>query len=83
MTIKKLLWTIAVGLAATAAYLVVRQSLCGQEDEAPVGYVGNETSAVFHHLECHVFHSDDSSPIFVTRQLALDAGYRPCGVCKP
>jgi hypothetical protein len=83
MTIKKILWTFTLGVAATAVYLVIREAAGGRRDEAPVGYVGNETSAVFHHLECRMFEADEMSPVFVTRQQALDAGYRPCGVCKP
>jgi methylphosphotriester-DNA--protein-cysteine methyltransferase len=83
VTIRKLLWTVTIGLAATAVYLIVRESTCDRHDEAMVGYAGNEVSAVFHRLDCRVFHRDESSPIFVTRQQALDAGYRPCGVCCP
>jgi hypothetical protein len=83
VTFKKLLWTFTLGLAATALYLVIRESTSTCRDSEPVGFVGNETSAVFHRLECRVFQADEMSPVFVTRQQALDAGYRPCGVCRP
>ena len=43
MTVKKLLWTFTFGLAATAVYLVIREATGSRRDEAPVGYVGNET----------------------------------------
>ena len=44
---------------------------------------GNVESHVFHGSECRYFDCKNCSEVFATVKEAMDAGYRPCGVCKP
>jgi methylphosphotriester-DNA--protein-cysteine methyltransferase len=64
-----------------ALLLLSRKRPCAQEDEP--SYVGNETTGVFHRAGCRFFELADLSPVFSTRDQALAADYRPCGICKP
>jgi len=47
------------------------------------GYHGNVRSHVFHKPGCSGYNCKNCSAIFRTRQEAIEAGYRPCGNCKP
>ncbi len=80
----KLLRTILVA-AATAAgmVLLLRPSRPRIELAREPELAGNEASGVFHRLSCRMYDADAGSPTFVTREEALAAGYRPCGICKP
>ena len=44
---------------------------------------GNVKSHVFHKSSCRYFDCASCSEVFETAQEARDAGYRPCGTCKP
>jgi hypothetical protein len=46
-------------------------------------YSGNRRSLVFHRRDCRYFDCSNCTRIFASRQTALDAGYRPCGLCQP
>lgn len=46
-------------------------------------YHGNRSSHVFHAPSCRYFDCAKCTIVFATVQAALDAGYRPCGSCKP
>ncbi|MCL2359519.1 MAG: MBL fold metallo-hydrolase [Nitrososphaerota archaeon] len=47
------------------------------------GYIGNKNTLVFHLPSCSSLPSQQNRVYFDTRQEAIDAGYRPCGNCKP
>ena len=47
------------------------------------GYHGNVSSHVFHKPGCSGYNCKNCKAIFRTREEAIDAGYRPCGTCKP
>jgi beta-lactamase superfamily II metal-dependent hydrolase len=49
----------------------------------PVVYIGNKNSKTFHLSTCSSLPAEQNRVYFDSRQEALDAGYTPCGVCKP
>lgn len=46
-------------------------------------YHGNRSSKVFHSRECQHFNCKNCTAEFRSREEAVAAGYRPCGICKP
>jgi len=46
-------------------------------------YHGNRRSHVFHRPGCEYYDCKNCTRQFSSRQAALDAGYRPCGFCRP
>lgn len=44
---------------------------------------GNVNSYIFHAQHCRYFSCKNCVKVFHSRQEALDAGYRPCKLCKP
>ena len=69
-----------------AAWLVVLilavPSVIAAENDVPV-YHGNTDSKIFHRPGCRYYNCSKCTAIFRVRQKAIDAGYRPCKVCKP
>jgi competence protein ComEC len=49
----------------------------------PLEYIGNKNSLVFHLSTCTSLPSEANRVYFDTREDAIEAGYRPCGNCKP
>jgi competence protein ComEC len=47
------------------------------------GYIGNKNSKVFHLPSCLSLPQEQNRVYFNLRQDAIDAGYTPCGNCKP
>lgn len=58
-------------------------ALAGAAAETPTEYHGNTQSKIFHGPTCRYYNCGHCTKIFKTRQEAIDAGYRPCKVCKP
>ncbi|MEZ7198189.1 Ada metal-binding domain-containing protein [Pseudodesulfovibrio karagichevae] len=46
-------------------------------------YHGNRDSHIFHRPGCRYYNCKHCVVNFASRQAALEAGYRPCKVCKP
>lgn len=46
-------------------------------------YIGNLRSKVFHRPSCSGLPAEENQTDFGTREEAVDAGYAPCGRCKP
>ena len=46
-------------------------------------YHGNTDSKIFHQSSCRYFNCKNCTKVFDSRDAAIDAGYRPCKVCKP
>ena len=46
-------------------------------------YIGNKNSKVVHRLTCNSLPDEKNRVYFYTREEAIAAGYRPCGICKP
>lgn len=55
----------------------------GSEPAGKASYVGNESSLVFHRLECKYAASKKCTVTFATREEAIEKGFKPCNVCKP
>jgi hypothetical protein len=51
--------------------------------KAKYAYVGNTNSKKFHDLKCRYADCTNCKVHFATRQEAVDAGFDPCGTCKP
>jgi len=54
-----------------------------QAKNAEVKYIGNKNSHKFHRLDCSSLPQPQNREYFSTRQEAVNAGYTPCGSCKP
>lgn len=52
------------------------------EDKEEI-YIGNKKSKKFHRSSCESLPSDKNAVEFKDRDSAYDAGYSPCGNCKP
>jgi methylphosphotriester-DNA--protein-cysteine methyltransferase len=46
-------------------------------------YHGNIKSKIFHDADCRYFDCKNCVAVFDTRAEAIEAGYRPCKICKP
>ncbi|MFX0200221.1 MAG: thermonuclease family protein [Candidatus Hodarchaeota archaeon] len=46
-------------------------------------YHGNVKSKVFHRPGCRYYDCRDCTAVFGSREEAIEAGYKPCKVCKP
>lgn len=54
-----------------------------QSSTNEVKYIGNKNSKVFHYPTCKNLPAEKNQVSFSTRDEAVDAGYKPCGNCKP
>ena len=54
-----------------------------KEDRITIIYHGNRKSKVFHKPGCRYYNCKNCTVTFRSRQTALNAGYRPCRICKP
>lgn len=50
---------------------------------AAAAYRGNTNTHKFHKQSCRYFNCPNCTAKFATRQEAIEAGYRPCGICEP
>jgi hypothetical protein len=50
---------------------------------AAAEYHGNRKSRIFHRPGCRYYNCKNCVVLFTSRQAALEAGFRPCKVCKP
>ncbi|WP_246803911.1 Ada metal-binding domain-containing protein [Desulfosarcina cetonica] len=46
-------------------------------------YHGNVDSHIFHKPSCRYYNCKKCTKKFTSREDAIEAGYRPCKVCKP
>jgi len=51
--------------------------------EASASYVGNTNTHKFHRNTCRYAGCPNCTARFATREEAIAAGYRPCGICDP
>ena len=54
-----------------------------QDAQSAAEYRGNTRSGVFHKPECRDFDCANCTAVFPDRSAAVDAGFRPCGTCRP
>jgi len=71
-----------LGGAAAGALYLWRRPWQTAAPRIPV-YAGNLATHVFHRAGCRLYHSHPDDPEFFERNSAVEAGFRPCGVCKP
>jgi hypothetical protein len=50
---------------------------------AASAYVGNTNTHKFHRASCHYAGCTNCTSTFATREEAVAAGFRPCGICTP
>lgn len=55
----------------------------GQSQTITAIYHGNQKSRIFHRPGCRYYDCANCTAIFNSKEEAIRAGYRPCGVCKP
>ena len=55
----------------------------GEQGGDEYRYIGNLNSKKFHLPTCASLPDEANRIYFLTREQALDAGYTPCGVCRP
>ncbi|MBU0972665.1 MAG: hypothetical protein KKC20_18610 [Proteobacteria bacterium] len=46
-------------------------------------FVGNTVSGIFHNNQCPYATGKNCTTFFPTGKEAVQAGYKPCGICKP
>ncbi|MDR1961415.1 MAG: MBL fold metallo-hydrolase [Gracilibacteraceae bacterium] len=54
-----------------------------RESGGGAGYIGNVRSRKFHLPDCGTLPAEKNRIYFATRAGAADAGYEPCGLCRP
>ncbi|ASQ91063.1 Ada metal-binding domain-containing protein [Prosthecochloris sp. GSB1] len=69
-------------LAAPVLFMLLQPISVAAEQSAMV-YRGNASSKVFHRPGCRYYDCSACTAEFQSRERALQAGYRPCKVCKP
>lgn len=83
---KKITWNTA-GTKSDKEHISDGNGLASDKDEIiysdSKGYIGNRNSHVFHTHECSSLPKEENQVKFSARQKAVDAGYTPCGRCKP
>ena len=53
------------------------------DDYVEVIYIGNKKSRIFHSEACPNLPSDKNRKDFISREEALNSGYKSCGNCNP
>lgn len=54
-----------------------------EQAKPAIRYSGNTNTYKFHEKSCRHYSCKNCTAHFATREEALEAGYRPCGVCDP
>lgn len=53
------------------------------EEPQDAAYIGNVNSHKFHSPDCSGLPAEDNRVYFTDRDAAVNAGYEPCGMCRP
>jgi methylphosphotriester-DNA--protein-cysteine methyltransferase len=72
--------TLAIVKTALLIAILVSTVITAQSG---VLYRGNVDSKIFHQSSCRYFNCKSCTATFSSREAAINAGYRPCKVCKP
>ena len=76
-------WLIFVGIhisLAPTSFTLVPEALSAR---TYTEYHGNTSSLIFHRPGCRYFNCKNCTMVFKSREEVIEAGYRPCKVCKP
>ncbi len=76
------LLSLLLALPLTVAVLSAQSIPAAQAAQNAV-YHGNVQSHIFHQQVCTYYACKACTAVFATRKAAIDAGFRPCKVCKP
>ena len=60
-----------------------KQQVVQQQPSGKMTYIGNLNSHKFHYQSCSTLPKESNRIYFNSRAEAVDAGYTPCGRCKP
>ncbi|MBG3877995.1 hypothetical protein FVW20_13500 [Desulfovibrio oxamicus] len=77
------LLTLLLALSPTLVLTVAVLSAQPTQAAQNAVYHGNVQSHIFHRQGCTYYACKACTAAFATRKAALDAGFRPCKVCKP
>ena len=61
---------------------IEEKSADNPEDTAP-NFLGNTDTFVFHSVECNFSEGKKCTQGFITREQAVEQGYKPCKICNP
>lgn len=74
----------AWGIAETeSAETVVEENTSDNSIDDTSKLIGNTGTLVFHSPDCKYSKSKKCTAVFSTKEKATQAGYKPCGTCKP
>jgi hypothetical protein len=68
---------------AQGAHVIDGWTVTAKPPVPAVVYHGNTVSKTFHEPGCRYYDCKDCTVSFKTREDAIAAGYKPCGICKP
>ncbi|MBA7680632.1 hypothetical protein ES703_88953 [subsurface metagenome] len=77
------LFLYAVGITESSSHENKGKNEEYEEEKGGIIYHGNVKSKVFHKPGCRYYNCKDCTATFRSRQNAINAGYRPCKICKP
>ncbi|WMW67050.1 Ada metal-binding domain-containing protein [Nitratidesulfovibrio liaohensis] len=77
------LLTLLLALPPALALTVTVFSALPTQAAQNAAYHGNVQSHIFHQQGCTYYACKACTAVFTTRKAALDAGFRPCKVCRP
>lgn len=72
-----------VFLRQSCVFLIALCLLASWAVAAPATYHGNSQSYIFHKASCRFYDCAKCTVAFKTREAAIEAGFRPCKVCRP
>ena len=70
-----------VSVAVLTCLLILAAAILLAADDD--NYVGNTNTYKFHRMSCRYSGCKNCTAKFKTREEAIAAGYRPCGICEP
>jgi hypothetical protein len=73
----------AIAPTLTAAPLEVAAPAATRAPAAEANYFGNTNTYKFHRKACRYAGCKNCTAKFASRDEAIAAGYRPCGICDP
>lgn len=73
----------ATSETAETAEKIETSAKTGQPEPEELKYIGNKNSKAFHLPKCEALPKEKNRVYFDTRDQAVQAGFKPCGNCKP
>ncbi|HOV85729.1 MAG TPA: Ada metal-binding domain-containing protein [Syntrophobacteraceae bacterium] len=76
-------WGQAAAPQAPSAAVSPEAPAAGAQSQPALTYHGNVKSRVFHKPGCQQYNCKNCTAVLKSREEAVKAGYKPCGMCKP